>query len=38
VCIRSFDVEDDRTALVVVRFDGSPVPLGPEEMWLTFVG
>ena len=38
VCIRSFDVEDDRTALGIVRFDGPPVPLGPREMWFTFVG
>ncbi|CAA9321495.1 MAG: hypothetical protein AVDCRST_MAG29-344 [uncultured Nocardioidaceae bacterium] len=36
--IRSFDVEDDRTALGVVRFDGQPVPLGPLERWFTFVG
>ena len=27
VCIRSFDVNADRTALGVVRFDGPPVPL-----------
>jgi hypothetical protein len=38
VGIRSFDVEDDRTALGVVRFDGPPVPLGPRETWFTFVG
>jgi hypothetical protein len=38
VSIRTFDVEDDRTALGVVRFDGPPVPLGPQELWFTFVG
>jgi hypothetical protein len=38
VGIRSFDVEDDRTALGVVRFHGPPVPPGPEERWFTFVG
>jgi hypothetical protein len=38
VSIRSFDVEDDRTALGVVRFDGPPVPLGTRETWFTFVG
>ena len=38
VCIRSFDVEDDRTALDVVRFGGQPVPLGLREAWFTFVG
>jgi hypothetical protein len=38
VCIRSFDVEDDHTALGVVRFDGPPMPLGPGERWFTFVG
>jgi hypothetical protein len=36
--IRTFDVEDDRTALGVVRFNGPPVPLGPQELWFTFVG
>ena len=38
VCIRTFDVEDDRTALGVVRFHGPPVPPGPKERWFTFVG
>jgi len=38
VSIRSFHVEDDRTALGVVRFDGPPMPLGPRERWFTFVG
>jgi hypothetical protein len=38
VSIRSFDVEDDHTALGVVRFDGSPVPLGRPETWFTLVG
>ncbi len=32
VCVRSFDVEDDRTALGVVRFDGQPVPLGRRDV------
>src|SRR3954452_10111832 len=35
---RSFDVEDDHTALGVVRFDGPSVPLGRRETWFTFVG
>ena len=38
VRVRSFDVEDDSTALGVVRFDGPPVPLGPRQTWFTFVG
>lgn len=38
VCLRTVDVEDDRTALGVVRYDGPLVPLGPEELWFTFVG
>jgi hypothetical protein len=38
VCLRSFDVEDDRTALGVVRLDGPPAPLGSRETWFTFVG
>lgn len=38
VSIRSFDVQDDRTALGVVRYDGPPVPLGPRQTWFTFVG
>jgi hypothetical protein len=38
VGIHSFDVEDDHTALGVVRYDGLPVPLGPSETWFTFVG
>jgi SAM-dependent methyltransferase len=38
VSIRSFDVEDDRTALGVVRYDGPPVRLEPPERWFTFVG
>ena len=38
VSVRAFDVEDDRTALGVVRFDGSTVPLGPTQTWFTFVG
>ena len=38
VRVRSFDVEDDRTALGVVRFDGTPLPLGSKETWFTFVG
>jgi hypothetical protein len=38
VSIRSFDVDDDRTALGVVRFDGPPEPLGPGQRWFTFVG
>jgi hypothetical protein len=38
VSIRSFDVEDDHTALGVVRFDGPVVPLGPRQTWFTFVG
>jgi hypothetical protein len=38
VCVRSFDVEDDRTALGVVRLDGPPVPLGSRDTWFTFVG
>jgi hypothetical protein len=36
--LQSFDVEDDRTALGVVRYDGPPVRLGPPETWFTFVG
>jgi len=36
--VRSFDVEDDRTALGVVRFDGAPLPPGPAQTWFTFVG
>ena len=36
--IRSFDVEDDRTALGVVRYDGPPMPIGPKQTWFTFVG
>lgn len=38
VSIRSFDVQDDRTALSVVRFDRAPMPLGPRQRWFTFVG
>jgi hypothetical protein len=38
VCIRTFDVEDDRTALGVVRLDGPAAPLGPRQIWFTFVG
>jgi hypothetical protein len=38
VSVRSFDVQDDRTALGVVRYDGPLVPLGPEQTWFTFVG
>lgn len=38
VSIRSFDVNDDRTALGVARFEGPPVPLGPSGRWFTFVG
>jgi hypothetical protein len=38
VSIRSVDVEDDRTTLGVVRFDGPPEPLGPRQTWFTFVG
>jgi hypothetical protein len=38
VSLRTFDVEDDRTALGVARFDGPPAPLGPQELWFTFVG
>ena len=38
VSIRSFDVEDDRTALGVVRFNGPRVPLEPGETWFTFTG
>jgi hypothetical protein len=38
VSTRSFDVEDDHTALGVVRLDGPPVPLGPRETWFTFAG
>jgi hypothetical protein len=38
VSIRSFDVEDDRTALGVVRYDRPPAPLGPRKTWFTFVG
>jgi hypothetical protein len=36
--IQRFDVEDDRTVLGVVRFDGPPVQVGPRETWFTFVG
>ena len=38
VSIRPFGVEDDRTTLGVVRFDGTPVELRPDERWFTFVG
>jgi hypothetical protein len=38
VSIRSFDVQDDRTALGVVRFGRAPVPLEPRQTWFTFVG
>ena len=38
VSMRSFDVEDDGTALGVLRYDGPPVPLGVGERWFTFVG
>jgi hypothetical protein len=38
VGIRSFDVEDDHTALGVVRYHGPMVPLGSTETWFTFVG
>jgi hypothetical protein len=38
VCIRTFDVEDDRTTLGVVRLDGPPAPLGPRQIWFTFEG
>jgi hypothetical protein len=38
ISIQSFDVEDDRTALGVVRFDGPPKPLVPGHTWFTFVG
>jgi hypothetical protein len=37
VCTRSFDVEDDRTSLGVVRFNG-PVSFGPRQICFTFVG
>ena len=38
VCIRSFDVGDDRTALGVVRFGAAPAPLVPRQTWFTFMG
>jgi hypothetical protein len=38
VSISSFDVQDDRTALGVVRFGRAPVPLEPRQTWFTFVG
>jgi len=38
VCVRTFHVGDDQTTLGVVRFDGSPVPLGLARKWFTFVG
>ena len=38
VSIRSIDVEDDHTALGVVRFEGPPVPIGARRTWFTFVG
>ena len=38
VSIRSFDVQDDGTALGVVRYDGVPMPLGPRRTWFTFGG
>ncbi len=38
VSIRSFDAEDDRTALGVVRFDGPQVPVRPGQRWFTFLG
>lgn len=38
VSVRSFDVEDDRTALGVVRFEGPHVPLEARQTWFTFVG
>ena len=36
--LRSFDVQDDGTALGVVRYDGAPMPLDPRQTWFTFVG
>lgn len=33
-----FDVDDDHTALGVVRYDGPPVPLQRGATWFTFVG
>ena len=38
VSIGSFDMEDDRTALGVVRYDGPPAPFEPTTTWFTFVG
>jgi len=37
VSTRSIDVQDDRTTLGVVRFDGPPAPLGPTERWFSFM-
>jgi hypothetical protein len=36
--LRSFDVDDLRATLGVVRYHGAPVPLGSEDQWFTFVG
>lgn len=33
-----FDVDDDHTALGVVRYDGPAVPLERGGQWFTFVG
>jgi hypothetical protein len=38
VSIRAFGVEDDRTTLGVVRFDGPSLPLDPRATWFTFMG
>jgi SAM-dependent methyltransferase len=38
VSLTPFDVDDDRTALGVVRYDGPAVPLERGARWFTFVG
>ncbi len=38
VSLTPFDVDDDHTALGVVRYDGPAVPLGRGAQWFTFVG